>query len=161
MTDTGNSPPGRRIRGTQDFVGGIALMGVAAFALWASGDLGGMRGFSFGAGTAPWIFAGLLFCLGLAIAATGLLHDGPALRRLHWRGPIFVGLALCSFALCIQPLGMLFSAMSSFLISALGSRETRWGEAVIAGACLTGACALLFHYGLGLPMPMLPAFLTR
>ena len=41
------------IRGPQDFFGGLALMAIAAFALWASSDLQGMQGFSFGAGTAP------------------------------------------------------------------------------------------------------------
>ena len=47
------------IRGPQDFIGGLALVAVALFALWASSDLQGMRGFSFGAGTAPRMFA---FC---------------------------------------------------------------------------------------------------
>ena len=35
-----------------------ALMAIALFALWASSDLQGMRGFSFGAGTAPRMFGG-------------------------------------------------------------------------------------------------------
>ena len=48
------------VRCPQDFVGGLVLMGVAVFALWASSDLHGMHGFSFGAGTAPRIFATLL-----------------------------------------------------------------------------------------------------
>ena len=57
------------VRGPQDFVGGIALMAVAVFALWASSDLQGMHGFSFGAGTAPRMFGVLLLaggCLGFA-----------------------------------------------------------------------------------------------
>ena len=41
------------VRGPQDFIGGVALMAIALFALWASSDLQGMRGFSFGVGTAP------------------------------------------------------------------------------------------------------------
>ena len=44
------------VRGPQDFVGGVALMAIALFALWASSDLQGMRGFSFGAGPAPRMF---------------------------------------------------------------------------------------------------------
>ena len=57
------------VRGPQDFVGGIALMAIALFALWASSDLQGMRGFSFGAGTAPRMFGFLLLGLGAAVAA--------------------------------------------------------------------------------------------
>src|SRR5436305_15194726 len=60
------------VRGPQDFVGGIALMAIAIFALWASSDLQGMHGFSFGAGTAPRMFAVLLLGLGSGVALVGL-----------------------------------------------------------------------------------------
>ncbi len=63
------------IRGPQDFVGGLAMVAIAVFALWASSDLQGMRGFSFGAGTAPRMFAFLLLGLGTAIAILGLVKD--------------------------------------------------------------------------------------
>ena len=61
MSDTPSHAPvnsimPKWIRGPQDFVGGLALMAIALFALWASSDLQGMRGFSFGAGTAPRMF---------------------------------------------------------------------------------------------------------
>src|ERR1700740_1432171 len=59
------------VRGPQDFVGGIALMAIALFALWASSDLQGMHGFSFGAGTAPRMFAVLLLGLGAACRHSG------------------------------------------------------------------------------------------
>ncbi len=52
------------IRSARDYVGGVGLMALALFALWASSDLQGMRGFSFGAGTAPRMFGGLLVALG-------------------------------------------------------------------------------------------------
>ena len=61
MSETPSQAPVKSImpkwvRGPQDFVGGVALMAIALFALWASSDLQGMRGFSFGAGTAPRMF---------------------------------------------------------------------------------------------------------
>src|SRR5438034_7143630 len=59
------------VRGPQDFIGGLALMGIALFALWASSDLQGMRGFSFGAGTAPRMFGFLLLGLGAAVTLVG------------------------------------------------------------------------------------------
>ena len=46
-------------------------MALALFALWASSDLQGMRGFSFGAGTAPRMFGGAAGGLGAGIALTG------------------------------------------------------------------------------------------
>ena len=156
-----NSIMPKWIRGPQDFVGGVVLMALAVFALWASSDLQGMHGFSFGAGTAPRMFAGLLLLLGAAIALMGILTDGPHVATYAWRGPLFVSLAIVSFAVTIRPLGLVVSAFASFMISALGTHETRWTEAVIVGICLTVGCAVLFPYVLGLPMPLFPRFLIQ
>ncbi|MET4275552.1 MULTISPECIES: tripartite tricarboxylate transporter TctB family protein [unclassified Bradyrhizobium] len=149
------------IRSAQDYVGGIVLMALALFALWASSDLQGMRGFSFGAGTAPRMFGGLLVALGAGIALTGLLTDGPGMAHYAWRGPLFVMVSIVFFALAIRPLGVVVTAFASFMIAAMGTHETRWVEALIVGACLTLGCAVLFPYVLGLPMPMFPRFLVQ
>src|SRR5207247_6342430 len=116
------------IRGRQDFVGGLALIALALFALWASGDLQGMHGFSFGAGTAPRMFAVLLLGLGIAVMVVGLVAEGPHLATYHWRGPLFVSLSILSSAVTIRPLGLVISAFASFMISALGTPEIRWME---------------------------------
>ncbi len=136
-------------------------MALALFALWASRDLQGMHGFSFGAGTAPRMFAVLLLVLGFGVAVTGLLNEGPAIQKYHWRGPFFVSLAIISFAFTIRPLGLVISAFASFLIAALGTPETRWGEALIVGVLLTLGCSLLFPYALGLPFQLFPRFMIQ
>src|ERR1700681_3466078 len=99
MNDTPSQGPVRSImpkwvRGPQDFVGGIALMAIAIVALWASSDLHGMHRFSFAAGTAPRMFAGLLRVLGFAVMVIGLIADGAHLQTYAWRGPLFVSLAI-------------------------------------------------------------------
>ena len=149
------------IRGPQDFIGGLALVAVALFALWASSDLQGMRGFSFGAGTAPRMFAVLLLALGLGVMVMGLIYEGAHLSHYAWRGPLFVSAAIVFFAFAIRPMGLIFTAFASFLIAALGTPETKWKETIIVGACLTAFCALLFPYALGLPLQMLPKFMIR
>lgn len=68
-------------------------------------------------------------------------------------------LAILSFAVSIRPLGLIVAAFASFMIAVLGSGETRWKEAIIVGACLTIGCALLFPYGLGLPLDLFPRIL--
>jgi putative tricarboxylic transport membrane protein len=166
MSDTPSEAPvkyvmAKWIRGPQDFVGGIALMAIAAFALWASSDLQGMHGFSFGAGTAPRMFAVLLLALGAAVTLMGLLTDGEHITVYAWRGPLFVSLAIISFAVTIRPLGLVISAFASFIISALGTPETKWKETIIVGICLTIGCSLLFPYALGLPLQLFPRFLVQ
>src|ERR1700675_5153219 len=99
MSDTPSHAPVRSImpkwvRGPQDFVGGIALMAIAVFALWASSDLQGMHGFSFGAGTAPRMFAVLLLGLGIAVMVVGLVSVGEHITTYAWRGPLFVSLSI-------------------------------------------------------------------
>src|SRR6201992_3267250 len=166
MSDTPSDSAGKSIMPSwikcpQDFVGGLVLCAIALFALWACSDLQGMHGFSFGAGTAPRMFAVLLLGLGAAIALVGLLVEGQHLATYHWRGPLFVSLSILSFAVTIRPLGLVISAFLTFLISALGTPETRWKETIIVGICLTAFCSFLFPYGLGLPMQLWPRFLIQ
>ncbi|MEJ0077797.1 MAG: tripartite tricarboxylate transporter TctB family protein [Alphaproteobacteria bacterium] len=84
----GASAPATRntIRGPRDFWGGLALVLVAAFALWASSDLPGMRGFAFGPGTAPRLFAYFLMALGFGVMLVGLLTDGPPMEPFTFTG---------------------------------------------------------------------------
>ena len=166
MSDTPSHGPVKSImpkwvRAPQDFFGGIALMAIALFALWASSDLQGMHGFSFGAGTAPRMFAVLLLGLGLAIAIVGLVTEGPELATYAWRGPLFISLSIISFAITVRPLGLVISAFASFMISSLGAVDIRWKETVIVGICLTIGCSLLFPYALGLPLQLFPRFLVQ
>jgi hypothetical protein len=150
-----------RLRAPQDYFGGVVLIAIALFALWASSDLQGIRGFSFGAGTAPRMFGVLLVALGAGVALLGLVSDGPPLAAYAWRGPLFVSLSIVSFAVTIRPLGLVVSAFASFIIAALGTPETRWKETIIVGICLTVGCSLLFPYALGLPLQLFPRFLAR
>jgi putative tricarboxylic transport membrane protein len=143
-----NSIMPKWIRCPQDFVGGLALVAIAAFALWASSDLQGMRGFSFGAGTAPRMFGVLLLLLGAGISVMGLIFEGPQIAKYHWRGPFFVSLSILVFAVAIRIAGM-------------GTPETRWKETIIVGICLTIGCSLLFPYALGLPLQLFPRFLIQ
>jgi len=166
MSDTPTARPRQSIlpgwvRGPQDFIGGLVLVAIALLALWASRDLQGMHGFTFGPGTAPRMFAVLLLGLGAAITITGIVSDGARFPHYSWRGPLFVMLAIVFFALAIRPLGLVVAGFASFLISALGTPETRWAETIIVGVCLTIGCALLFPYVLGLPMPLFPSFMVR
>jgi putative tricarboxylic transport membrane protein len=166
MTDTPSDQPGKSIlpswiKGPQDFIGGLVLVAVAVFALWACSDLQGMHGFSFGPGTAPRMFAVLLMGLGAAVALVGVMQEGAALQQMSWRGPLFVMAGIAFFAFAIRPLGLIVSGLATFLISALGSHETRWVEAIIVGVCLTAGCAILFPYVLGLPMPLFPRFIVQ
>jgi putative tricarboxylic transport membrane protein len=153
-----SEPQGRGsfIRGPRDFYGGLVLVGVALFAYWASYELPGMRGFAFGPGTAPRMFAVVLGLLGLAVAVTGVLVKGPSIERFYVRGPFFISLSVVLFAWMVRPLGLVIASFLSILAAAGATPEARPLETIIWGALLTAFCCFLFPYALNLPMQMWP-----
>jgi putative tricarboxylic transport membrane protein len=84
---------GLNIANPRDFYGGLALILLGLFAVWASRDLPGMHGFAFGPGTAPRMFAFILIALGGAVMAVGYLTKGAALERYEISGPALINLA--------------------------------------------------------------------
>lgn len=144
------------IRNPQDFWGGIVLVVFAVFALWAGSDLPGMRGFAFGPGTAPRLFAWLLVATGLGVAATGLFSDGPPLERWGVRAPLLFIASVVFFGATVRPLGLVLSAFFTLMIASAATREVRWIEATIWAAALTLFCIGLFVYGLNLPLQLWP-----
>jgi putative tricarboxylic transport membrane protein len=161
-----------RIRGPRDFYGGLVLIALAGIAVWASGDLPGQQGFSFGPGTAPRMFAGLLAAVGGLISVTGLLVDGPKIESFAVRGPSYVLAAILFFASTIRgvhldffglpivlpALGLVLSTFFAFMISILGSTEFRWRESLAAAAAMTVFCVIVFVYLLQLPFQLWPMF---
>jgi putative tricarboxylic transport membrane protein len=150
----------RIIQDPRDYYGGLALLGLALFAIWASSDLPGMHGFAFGPGTAPRLFAGILGGSGAAVALVGCFSEGPGLERFAIRGPVFITLSTIVFAVTIRHFGLVVASFISILVSAAGSNESRWLETIIWGAFLTAFCAFLFPYALNLPMPLWPQNLS-
>ena len=72
------------------------------------------------------------------------------------RGPVFILASVFVFAFCIRPLGLVVASFLSIVVSAGATTEVRWLETVIWAAVLTLFCALLFPWGLNLPLPMWP-----
>jgi putative tricarboxylic transport membrane protein len=147
---------GPLIRNPLDFFGGIALVVIALVAFWAARDLAGSRGISFGPGTAPRLFAGLLAAAGAAVVVLGLVAGGGGVGRYPVRGPVLVTAAILAFAALIGPLGLALSTFIAILVAAAASPETRWREAVPFAAALTFFCTLLFRYLVGLAVPVWP-----
>jgi putative tricarboxylic transport membrane protein len=154
----GSQPEGRAsfVRAPRDFYGGLVIVAVALFALWASRDLPGLRGFAFGPGTAPRIFAGVLGLLGIAVAATGITNKGPGIDRFYLRGPLFISLSVVLFAWLVRPLGLVIASFLSIVAAAGATPESRVLETLIWGVVLTAFCVVLFPIALNLPMQLWP-----
>lgn len=156
------SPSARRmlswIRAPQDFWGGLVLIALAMFAIWAASDLPGMRGFAFGPGTAPRLFAGILASFGALIVLLSLVMEGPAIGRYALRGPFWITVSLFVFAALIRPVGLIAASFATFIIAGFASSETRWLENGIMAVFMTAFCVALFVYLLNLPFQLWPRF---
>jgi putative tricarboxylic transport membrane protein len=84
---------GLKISNPRDFYGGLGLVLLGLLALWASRDLAGMHGISFGPGTAPRMFASILLVLGVAVMAVGWFSEGVALERYEISAPALFSLS--------------------------------------------------------------------
>ena len=102
-----------RVLNPQDFYGGMALILLALVAFVASNDLPGMRGFAFGPGTAPRLFAFVLAVLSLAVVVTGLMTKGPHVTRYKIRGVVFIIGSILVFAATIRPLGLVIASFAT------------------------------------------------
>jgi putative tricarboxylic transport membrane protein len=146
------------VHGPRDFYGGLALVMVPTFALIASAELPGQRGFAFGPGTAPRLFSLILAALAAMVAVGGVFTEGPPIEKYKIRGPLLVIVGILAFAGMIRPLGLFPATFLAFLISILGSTEMRWLESLIAAAAMTLFCWLLFVVLLNLPFQLWPRF---
>jgi hypothetical protein len=156
----------------RDYYGGLALIFLALVAFWSGSDLAGMRGFSFGAGTAPRLFACVLTVVAAVITVSGLVTKADPVGGYAVRGPLFITLAIIAFALLIRgftfefggtlvrvpAFGLIIASFVTFVVSAGASKETRPVEAVIMAAALTVFCWFVFVYMLGLPFQLWPRF---
>jgi putative tricarboxylic transport membrane protein len=140
----------------QDFVGGLAVIGVAAFAVWQGwnlplGTLGGM-----GPGMLPKGLAVLLAALGALLLFNAVTDRGTRLERWALRGPLFVLGGIVAFGETVRPGGLLVAGPLAIIIAACASSEARWLETIVFSVIMTAFCIGLFKFALGLPIPLAP-----
>jgi putative tricarboxylic transport membrane protein len=138
----------------QDFLGGLAIIAVAAFAFWQARGLPTAAAGGMGPGTLPKGLAVLLAVLGVLL----MLHSFRSAGVGRWsvRGPLFVLGALVLFGLTVRPLGLAVAGPLAIVAGAFASSEVRWRETLVYGVAMTLFCVGLFKFALGLPIPLAP-----
>jgi len=136
-----------KVQNPQDVYGGMALILLALIAFVASNELPGMRGFAFGPGTAPRMFAYCLLALGVAISLVGLLSDGEPPEQFATSGP-FGGAVLL---LVLIPL-TLFSGRISKILPGV--------SADVVYAAVTAVVVVVLAFVLMRVAPRGPLFIT-
>jgi hypothetical protein len=96
------------VRAPQDFFAGLALIGIALFALWATSDLsqGTLR--AMGPAMLPrWLAIGIGLC-GLGLAITSLFTSGDPLRRSDYGAVVSFAILLGIAAIAAKIINVVF-----------------------------------------------------
>ena len=148
-----------RVQNPQDVYGGMALILLSLIAFVASNDLPGMRGFAFGPGTAPRLFA---FTLAHPVARRRGRRPSDRRARMF---PVTRYAASSSSSdrsshspRRIRPLGLVIASFCTMVICAAAAEDVKWRETLIVAIVVTAFCSILFPYGLNLPFQLWPRF---
>jgi len=152
-----------RIRHQKDFWSGVMFLavGLAFVGLARNYELGTAQ--RMGPGYFPTALGALLAVLGLIVAIKGLAREerGGDIARFHF-GPLAVVLgAVALFALLLRPAGLVAALTVLIGVSAYASHEFRLREVVPLAAFLVVLVLAVFIWGLGLVVPVWPAFVQQ
>jgi hypothetical protein len=114
-----------------------------------------------GPGYFPLVLAGVLVALGVAILVKGVsaaAADTPV-GPIPWRGALLILAALIVFGATVRGLGLVPALFGAAFLRALASRHNPPVAALVIGAALALGCVLIFHYGLGVPVPLVGPWL--
>ena len=155
----------------KDFWSGMMFIAIGVmFALVAKGlklgDTVLLQGYSMGTparmGPAffPFWLGMLMILLGVIIAVVGFRTEGGAEARFpkfHWRPILFILGSVIMFGLILKAVGMVIAGMLLVLVSSMGNTENfQVRPTIFLGIGLVVFCALVFVFGLKLPIPLCP-----
>jgi Tripartite tricarboxylate transporter TctB family len=144
-----------RVRSPRDLLAGACLVALALFALLGSARLEGGTLRAMGPGMLPRAVAWAIGAGGLLLALLSFVRRGPPLGRWPVRGPVFITLAVVAFALTVRTVGLVLAGPLVVVVSGAAASDVRPRELVVFALVMTAACAGLFRYVLGLPIPIL------
>lgn len=144
------------ITAPREFFAGAVYLAFGAAGLWFGwaypmGTAGRM-----GSGYFPKVLSVLLIVLGLLAIFRGMTVQGQRLSAIKLRPILAIPAACLLFALLLEPVGLIGALFLLIILSAMASQEFRWSPLALAGAAgLVGVMALVFVWGLSVPMPLI------
>jgi hypothetical protein len=152
-----------KIKSEKDFWSGIMFVVVGLAFAW------GATNYNFGSSARPGP-AYFPFGLGLVMAALGVAvlfkaltvetADGDKIGAWAWRPLLLIVGSVVVFGLAVPKLGLVVALPLLVLVCSLAGDEFKWIEVALNAAVLTLMSWAIFIKGLGLTIPLLPAFLS-
>jgi hypothetical protein len=143
------------IRNPADFWSGLLFLTCAlAF-------LGIARNYDFGSPLRmgpsffPVVLSVTLAVIGLTALLRSFATDGESLGGFAVKGLLLITFGTLLFAALIERAGIVVAVSAITIVSAYASVKFTWKQGVVMALVLSAFCALVFVYGLGVPMPIL------
>ena len=152
-----------KIKSQQDFWSGLMFLIVGALFAW-----GAISNYSFGSsarpgpGYFPFGLGVILAVLGAFIlfeALTIETEDGEPIGTIAWKPLLIVLASVAGFGFLLPRLGMFVCLPLLVIVSSMASDEFSWKATLGSAVFLTVFSWLIFIKGLGLTIPLLPAFM--
>ena len=154
-----------KIKNAKDFWSGVMFV---AFGVFFAGfarqyDMGTAA--RMGPAYFPTVLGLLLVVIGLFVSFKGFrieAEDGHGqVDKFHFKPLLLVLGAVVAFGLLLRPGGLLVALAALIIISSLGSGEFKWKEILPLTVALALLVWVTFIWGLGLTIPVLPAFMQN
>ena len=145
-----------RIRLTTDLLTGLLFLGLGGFVLVYGARYPIGSAVRMGPGYFPRLISSGLALLGLVLIIRSLLRGGETLGAIALRPLVVVLLGTFAFGLLIERAGFWLASIVLVFASRLVERELRLAEVAGLALVLTALITVIFRYGLGLPMQLLP-----
>lgn len=139
-----------------DILAGMVMIGQGALGLWAGRDLQFGTPSMMGPGFLPIVICGIIVAIGLFVLIKGLIKDHESIGTSNVKPLLILVAAIAGFALMAETLGFVISTAWLLIVGSLADQESRWREILVSTVILTAFGALVFIYGLGVQMPILP-----
>jgi len=151
----GPSPRPEPLSGRADFWSGLMALAVGGTVLAIGWDykLGEAR--QLGPGYMPRLLGAACLALGIALVIRSRWRRDPIDRSLNVRVVGLVLGAVLAFALAFGSLGLAPAILVTVTIAAFAAPDNGLATGVGIGTVLAVFAAVLFVYGLGLPLPIL------
>jgi hypothetical protein len=151
-----------KIKSQKDFWSGLMFIVVGIAFAWGALDYSfgtsarpGPGYFPFGLGILMAILGGAVLFSALTIETV----DGDPIGPWAWKPLLIIVGAVAGFGIVLPKLGMVVSLPLLVFVASLAGDEFHWRDAIINATVLTIGSWLVFIKGLGLVIPVWPAFL--
>lgn len=149
---------------SRDFCSGLLFLSVGIGGSWLAAAHSMGNAMRMGPGYFPLLLAVVLALLGGVLLARSVRFNEepqhePLLHSLslHWRPALFVVAGVLAFAFLAQEQGLVLAILVLTLLSGLARRGVHLPELLGLSAGLALFGVVVFSFGLGLPLPVLPA----